>query len=307
MQLRLLEAPDLTYDTAVQKCRSNEATKEQQVTMSKTVNVNELKGDTQYRKSNHVAERNSNNNNSSGNSNNNSQSNRNSKPNTSGYKKRGNNTHKRQTYTQNRSQNNNASSVNNTEKLISDCRNCGYTHKIRECPAYGKVCGSCSKPNHFSKMCRFKNVNSIRAFNNSFCSDYSDNDELYIGSIESGPAKVTDDSVVYPWLETVVVEEKNVPFKIDTGAEIDVIPVSVLKRLDRRIKVRKTGTKLRAFGGQRIIPIGMCFLSCKFGNKFVNARIAVVDFDITPILGLNTCVNLGIVTPSKRKHNRKHL
>ena len=34
------------------------------------------------------------------------------------------------------------------------CRNCGNNHPPRKCPAYGKECFRCKKPNHFKKFCR---------------------------------------------------------------------------------------------------------------------------------------------------------
>lgn len=298
LQLRLLETSDLTYDTAVLKCRSNEATIEQQSTMNKTVAVNELRNDThtKYRNSNHVAERSS----GSNNNKNKASTNRNTKT-----KPRAQS--QQQQHTQNRSHNN-----DNNEKTINNCRYCGRSHKVRECPAFGKNCDRCNKRNHFSIVCKMKNVEIINESNNNSDFYCSDNDEFFIGLLENvSQTDETDASIVYPWLETVVVEEKREPFKIDTGAEIDVIPLYVLKRLGRRIKVVKTGTKLRAFGGQKVDPIGMCYLSCSFGGKTLMIRFAVVDLDFTPILGLKTCIKFGIVKPSKQNSDlcssRKHL
>ncbi|XP_067936581.1 uncharacterized protein [Watersipora subatra] len=35
-----------------------------------------------------------------------------------------------------------------------NCNNCGLKHKRRQCPAFGKQCHHCQKPNHFAKKCR---------------------------------------------------------------------------------------------------------------------------------------------------------
>ena len=32
-----------------------------------------------------------------------------------------------------------------------NCGNCGTYHKIKDCPAFGKVCHNCGKQNHFQK------------------------------------------------------------------------------------------------------------------------------------------------------------
>ena len=34
------------------------------------------------------------------------------------------------------------------------CRNCGNNQSPRKCPAYGKECFRCKKPNHFKEFCR---------------------------------------------------------------------------------------------------------------------------------------------------------
>ena len=33
---------------------------------------------------------------------------------------------------------------------------CGTRHEPRSCPAFGKTCNNCKKPNHFAKVCRVK-------------------------------------------------------------------------------------------------------------------------------------------------------
>ena len=34
------------------------------------------------------------------------------------------------------------------------CKNCGNNHPSRKCPAYGKECFRCKKPNYFKEFCR---------------------------------------------------------------------------------------------------------------------------------------------------------
>ncbi|KAG5882295.1 hypothetical protein JTB14_019215 [Gonioctena quinquepunctata] len=37
--------------------------------------------------------------------------------------------------------------------IIDDCNFCGYSHRIRNCPVFGKECGFCKKKGHFVKKC----------------------------------------------------------------------------------------------------------------------------------------------------------
>ncbi|XP_047997976.1 uncharacterized protein LOC125235448 [Leguminivora glycinivorella] len=34
------------------------------------------------------------------------------------------------------------------------CGQCGGVHKKYDCPAYGRTCMKCSRPNHYARMCR---------------------------------------------------------------------------------------------------------------------------------------------------------
>ena len=46
--------------------------------------------------------------------------------------------------------------------LIDECRFCGRQHERKrgKCPAYGQICSSCGKPNHFAVKCGSKSSNS---------------------------------------------------------------------------------------------------------------------------------------------------
>ena len=41
------------------------------------------------------------------------------------------------------------------------CGKCGYTHKPRECSAFGKFCRNCYRRNHFAKKCKSKKMHEL--------------------------------------------------------------------------------------------------------------------------------------------------
>ena len=55
----------------------------------------------------------------------------------------------------------------NTQRAKGDqkqCTRCGRAFgegHLKNCPAMGKTCKNCNKPNHFAKMCRSQQVNEI--------------------------------------------------------------------------------------------------------------------------------------------------
>lgn len=284
LRKRLLEVRNLTLDDAIDKARAWEQSKEQTETMNKAaINVvesNATHTNQTTRQKPH------------GNPNNNKY-----KPNAHTQQQASTS---RGTHQQQQQRQRNTNNGNNKPKQINECSRCGRSHKIRECPAFGKKCNACSKLNHFSSMCKQRNVSTIDKQNDS--SD-SDSNELYIGVLNC-PSETSGD-ITYPWIETVKMNNQNVPSKIDTGAETDVLPLNALKKIGQSIELQPTKVTLRAFGGQQIKPKGMCILPMSFNGISLKIKFAVVDQDFTPILGLKTCYRFGIVQPSRVYKNSK--
>lgn len=98
-----------------------------------------------------------------------------------------------------------------------ECWNCGRKHEYHNkelCPAYGKTCHKCGKPNHFASKCRSKeNPPAIHGI---------DENEIFEVS-----ALALDDSQ----LVTVQLESGSyVRFQVDTGAQCNVVPVALYKQ-----------------------------------------------------------------------------
>ena len=71
-----------------------------------------------------------------------------------------------------------------SSKTVRGCRYCGKTHGKGQCPAYGKICSSCNKRNHFASVClSSKQIKSVCVENSSDSTDYEDN-QFFIGSVE---------------------------------------------------------------------------------------------------------------------------
>lgn len=285
LQAKLLETKTLTYDTAVEKCRANEATKEQSSSMNKTATVDIIQESGTMRnrnstKQNNMPQYNNNNNSDSRNG---------------GYRRNTNmDTEK------NREQNSSRNLNNNKNQRILNCNYCGYSHEFGRCPAYGKTCDKCHKKNHFRSCCKSRDIATLSASYENFEDyDFDDNGEFLIACLDKISTEEADDVIAYPWIEKIGINESKVPSKIDTGAEIDVLPLNVLKRIAPRIEIRETGISLKPFAGESIKPLGTCILNCCFNGMSKKVKFAVVGLNITPILGLRTCVRFGIVAPSR--------
>lgn len=179
---------------------------------------------------------------------------------------------------------NNTNNSNNTNK----CSKCGYSHPPKSCPAYNKICAKCTGKNHFASVCRKekKHVHIV----DSEC----DTNNLFIHSLISSDSNKS-------WFKDVIVSFKEIQlyvnFKLDTGAEANILPLHTAKLLKIK-KLDKTRTVLISFGDQRIKPEGEVILDCTIKNKSERHKIKFLIVDISnaiPILGLDACRLLKLI------------
>ncbi|GBN50373.1 hypothetical protein AVEN_2447-1 [Araneus ventricosus] len=73
-------------------------------------------------------------------------------------------------------------SCQNGEKarMFSSCWKCNRKHVKGKCPAYGKRCHSCNNLNHFSVVCRYKDVKDVVVDESEDNGDYNVNSIIHI-------------------------------------------------------------------------------------------------------------------------------
>ena len=100
------------------------------------------------------------------------------------------------------------------------CRYCGG----RQCPAYGKMCATCSKMGHFRKVCRSRRSHVVHEVEIEVGPD-SQGEDIEIVSINSLYLNKKQ-SLIMANLETQAGETVlEVPYKIDTGSEGNLMPL----------------------------------------------------------------------------------
>ncbi|KAL7868423.1 hypothetical protein SRHO_G00098070 [Serrasalmus rhombeus] len=95
--------------------------------------------------------------------------------------------------------------------------------------------------------------------------------------------------------ETATIRGMRINFKLDTGADANVLPMHLYQQLTGSAQLRPSGTVLIAFGGARLPVDGVVSLECK-----TTKCIAMLDFHVTsyadkPILGGNVCEELQLL------------
>ena len=87
----------------------------------------------------------------------------------------------------------------------------------------------------------------------------------------------------------------DVAFKIDTGAQCNVIPKHLLQKFSPKPKIKLATIEFSAYKGTSIPVSDKCIGKLKLKDRTVNVLFIVVDSDSVPILGLNTSVKLNLI------------
>ena len=163
---------------------------------------------------------------------------------------------------------------NETEKK---CTKCGYKwHKnFNNCPAKNEECLRCHRVGHFQSVCRQKDKKKVRHVRDSD----SDDEHVFLGNINEVNDVNSDD-----WHTELLVDGKNVRFRIDTGADVTVVPDSYFKNTD---KLQKTDKKLYGPGGSKIEVVGVhkASMETKKQNSKTVQDLYVVRGLKKPLLG----------------------
>lgn len=167
---------------------------------------------------------------------------------------------------------------------IKDCKFCGLSHLAGKCPAYGKLCSRCGKKNHFARKCKQSEVNVVDHEDQA-----SDSDDVSVHRVFS-----TGDNLESDWKVKLNVEGKSITFKIDTGAQVNVIPQKMASRLG--VTCRKSEKRLATYSGGKLTVIGTCNLSCSYKGRVKRLEFEVVDTPFTvALLGLKSSVAMGLI------------
>ena len=182
-------------------------------------------------------------------------------------------------------------------KRTYKCQRCGETHQRKQCPAYEKTCMKCNGRNHYTAMCK-STMKNVRAVD---CYDYSDtDDEFYIGAVMMCNVGKSVDA----WYVNVRVAGSLIKMKVDTGAETNAIPAKTWFKIQGRPELQKTRTTLKSFDGSTVQHLGSATVQLSVNEKTCNAEMFVTSLKTVPVIGLRSCLKLGIVQPGENLPNK---
>ena len=168
------------------------------------------------------------------------------------------------------------------------CDRCGNWHtKQQVCPALGAECRKCGRRNHFAKVCHTRATQSQPLYHYSIQKEAPDNDDLFIGTLGQ-THKVKD------WSVTILMNHQRTTFKIDTGAQCNVIPQWLYHQVCKD-PLQPSSASLVAFGGHKLRTCGRAKIPCQHKDDHYLIEFEVIDHDVPNILGLVTCIKMNLV------------
>ena len=102
---------------------------------------------------------------------------------------------------------------------------------------------------------------------------------------------------------TLLIDGQEISLKLDTGAEVNVIPYATFKKIAgvSKIMLRKPKAKQTAYNGQDIPITAVCDLSCKHKAGVLHKDVTYdLEFCITtlksePVLSVSASRELGLI------------
>ena len=170
----------------------------------------------------------------------------------------------------------------------SRCTKCGRpgSHNYSQCPAKDSVCHNCGKVGHFKHMCRSrtKGLHFVESGRRLPTTEGSDDDDNFLGVIYASGDVSQVDSPDPKWHKTLHVNKRGITFKVDTGADVTVIPsTSYNAQYDGPLQ---SPTRQLTGAGQHALQVDRQFWGClQYNDKEIYQDIFVVKGLTKPLLG----------------------
>lgn len=162
------------------------------------------------------------------------------------------------------------------------CTRCGTQHPPRQCPAYGKQCNKCNKDNHYARCCKNPaQKGKVDAVDDEV-------EEFYVDA-------VNDEKEEKDWITTLKVNDIHLQFKLDTGANVNVMSETDFMKIRPRPKIHRANMKVTAYAGADIPKKGKCIVNVTHKDKVHKLAFIIVPRDVQAILGLSACERLQLV------------
>ncbi len=165
-------------------------------------------------------------------------------------------------------------------KQSQACMRCGkpYHSAPNKCPALSSTCFKCHRKGHYGSQCKSKTMAEVEVS--------TDEEEIFLGAVTSKKDNT--------WTVTVQLQQKDIQFKMDTGAEVTVISDKVYNSLPE-VQLSKPTKTLYGPARQKLDVMGQFTGILTHGNHTHSENIFVVRDLQTNLLGLPSITSLQLI------------
>lgn len=99
------------------------------------------------------------------------------------------------------------------------------------------------------------------------------------------------------WYEYLQINDCEVRFKLDTGAESSILPLKYFKKLSiNQSNIYPSHTMIVSYGNFKTKILGYIILKCYYKNIKSNVKFLIVDLESEPLLGLRDCIQFNLIS-----------
>ncbi|XP_065190696.1 uncharacterized protein K02A2.6-like [Sycon ciliatum] len=189
-----------------------------------------------------------------------------------------------------------------SSKAVRKCSGCGgkWHDNRSDCPAWGKTCKSCSRSNHFAKVCRSK---AVHQFSEQRAPEFASPDQTaeYSAELHHTSCSGHVRSNVDPYMCSVSLAGTPVVFEIDTGAAVTIINKAEYQTLaskDTKQQLPSLETNdlpsLRSYAGKIIPVIGRLICNARHAKNSAQLTMFVVEGSGPNLLGRDALQTLKL-------------
>ena len=169
------------------------------------------------------------------------------------------------------------------------CGRCGYVHNSSVCPAQGKKCRKCHKLNHFASCCKVKReTHELTSESPDTVTDVN-SDVYYLNEVRD----VRDNTGA--WFIDLPVENANVKFKIDPGADVSLMTVDTYRKLPSPSRLKQSDTVLSGVSGAPIECHGSFPVRTTYQGEIYKFDVYVAACR-NNLLGRSPSVDMGLIS-----------
>ena len=178
------------------------------------------------------------------------------------------------------------------QNRVIQCRRCGRDYQGQHrCPAIHATCHNCHRKGHYRAICQSgtSKVKEIQAEPDSDSEETASVNAAFLGIVHD---KSQD---VQPWMISVSLNDVPMKFKMDTGADVSVIPLSSFRSLGNAVRL-KAPNRVLCGPGRIVLPvIGYFSGYLKYKDRVTKESIYIVEHLQTPLLGRQAITRLQLI------------